>query len=42
MNAAYREGYDAFKRRLPQSDNPYKEESKKQQWDVSVWRNTSC
>ena len=33
MNNVYLEGYDAFKKRLPQSDNPYKEEAEKQQWD---------
>lgn len=33
MNDAYREGYDAFEKRLTQSDNPYKEEAEKQLWD---------
>jgi hypothetical protein len=33
MNDAYQEGYDAFKKRLAPSDNPYKEEVEKQQWD---------
>ena len=32
MNNIYLEGYYAFKKHLPQSDNPYKEESEKQQW----------
>ena len=33
MSDTYQEGYDAFKKRLPQSDNPYKEGNEKQQWD---------
>ncbi len=33
MNDAYREGHVAFEKRLPQSDNPYREETAKQQWD---------
>jgi hypothetical protein len=33
MNAVYLAGYHAFKKHLPQSDNPYTEEAEKQQWD---------
>ena len=33
MNDAYREGYDAFKKRVSQDDNPYKAEVEKQKWD---------
>ena len=33
MNNIYLEGYDAFKKHLPQGDNPYKEEAEQKQWD---------
>jgi ribosome modulation factor len=33
MNDAYQAGYDAFKKRLPQDDNPFADEAERQQWD---------
>jgi hypothetical protein len=33
MTDAYKEGYDAFKKRLSQTDNPSKEEAERQQWE---------
>jgi ribosome modulation factor len=33
MNNISLEGYYAFKQHLPQSDNPFKEEAEKQQWE---------
>jgi ribosome modulation factor len=33
MNDAYQEGYDAFKNRLAQEDNPYDTDVEKEKWD---------